>query len=107
MKTKILVVLLVLSTAFGCVQSARLTTLQYDVAEGNKTSCDDGYVAKIVDGRQVTCVMLRVGPGMVTHRVAAKRAVVKNVTQIRKENKNEIRKDGGLFYIGKLGDRMH
>ena len=64
-----LFILLICSSVFGMVQYARLTILQNEVAEGNLTVCDEGYVAKIVDGSTVTCVMTRIGPATVTHRV--------------------------------------
>jgi len=104
----VLSVLLIAAISFGLVQYALLMQLRYEVSEGNKTSCDDGYVAKIVDGSKVTCVMLRVGPGMVTHRVLAggKEGGFKRVfSSTKKERRNETRlRHSVSFRIGKLGD---
>lgn len=88
-----LVILLICTTVLGFVQYARLVILQQEVMEGNQTSCDDGYVAKIVDGSKVTCVMMRVGPAMVTHKQVIKDngPILKRVSLTKEENKNENR----------------
>lgn len=86
-----LVILLICTTVLGFVQYARLVILQQEVMEGNQTSCDEGYVAKIVDGSKVTCVMMRVGPAMVTHKQVVKDngQIFKRVSLTKEENKNE------------------
>lgn len=95
-----LVILLICTTALGFVQYARLVILQQEVAEGNQTSCDEGYVAKIVDGSKVTCVMMRVGPAMVTHKQVIKDngPILKRVSLIKEENKNENRSENCSSY---------
>lgn len=103
----ILLMLFIGACSFAAVQYIVLVKLRYDVREGNKTTCDEGYVAKIVDGSQVTCVMMRVGPGMVTHKVVAKgsKAKVKNVSLTEKESKNVKKLNHSVsFRIGQFGD---
>lgn len=98
-----LAILLIISVIFGAVQSYRLAKLNYEIGEGNETICDNGYVAKIVEGKKVTCAMLRVGPAMVTHKVAAKeerKLKLSLIKEMKNENHTE-RKD--LFAVGKFG----
>jgi hypothetical protein len=87
-----LLILLTCAVVFGAVQYARLSILQQEIKEGNQTTCDEDYVAKIVDGSKVTCVMQRMGPAMVAHKVVVKDSETpffKRVSLNKKEKKND------------------
>lgn len=111
--TTALAILLVCSIVFGAVQYARLMLLQQDILEGNQTTCDDDYVAKIVDGSKVTCVMQRLGPAMVTHKVEVRRGreanyqrVLLTKEEMKNENWDENQSYPNIFDNWKLDGRM-
>ena len=51
-------------------QEQKITQLKHEMKEGNNIQCDPGYIAKVVQGPKVTCLMLRTAPGSVTNRIA-------------------------------------
>lgn len=63
----VLLVITVCTLVVYCTHvEIKLMNIRYDIEEGNSVKCDPGYASKIVDGSKVTCIMQRVGVGVVT-----------------------------------------
>lgn len=62
----VLVVGFIFLTCFVAYQENEVKKMRYIMGIGDHVTCDDGYIAKVVDGGKVTCLMYRTAPGAVT-----------------------------------------